>query len=205
MSAFCLDPTVLAGYLNRAPIHSANLLYEKILTEKYWKDILPISLPHEVIVHFHFRVNGLNPGTENQGVGDYTMCISLFLCPKSVLSKLKSTSLWWGGLSVQLLDAAVQTDFLSHRPKIEPLRGGLQLNQGVAIMRNYAQVPTKPNNLTKNVRLVSLFNLVKRTNQGNQGNQVIFTGLSFAQAISLINQQTPPLLIKFSRMQEASS
>ena len=149
----------------------------------YTSSINP-SLPHEA-ARFEPR--------KNQGVGDYTTCRSLFLCPKSLLSTLKNLSLWWGGLSEQLLDAAVQTDFLSHRPKIEPLRGGLQLNQGVAIMRNHAQEPTKSNKLTTYVSLIAKFTLL------DSNKHAIAKDLTFTQ-VKLLSENIPNSIIKFQAM-----
>jgi len=69
---------------------------------------------------------------KNNGAGYAPLGAWLFLCPKSLLSTLKNLPLWWGGLLEQLRYAAVQADMNSHRPKIEPLRGGLSLNNGAS-------------------------------------------------------------------------
>ncbi|SHE19257.1 hypothetical protein [methanotrophic endosymbiont of Bathymodiolus puteoserpentis (Logatchev)] len=78
---------------------------------------------------------------KNNGVGDYTLCRSLFLCPKSLLSTLKNPTLWWERLLEQLRYAAVQANMNSHRPKIEPFSGGLSLNNGASQMHNHTQKP----------------------------------------------------------------
>jgi len=188
---------VLAG--SRGWVRSTNLFSEKTLTENFLKDILSLSLPNEVVRSLSLSYGSdtaLNPGTKNQGVGDYTTCISLFLCPKSLLSALKNLPFWWSGLSEQLLDAAVQTDFLLHRPKIEPLRGGLQLNQGVAIMRNHAQEPTKSNKLTTYVSLIAKFTLL------DSNKHTIAEDLTFTQ-VKPLSEHIPNSIIKFKAMVQA--
>jgi len=157
------------------------------LTHKDYMFTLNLSLPHGVI-RFEPR--------NNQGVGDYTTCRSLFLCPKSLLSRLKNLPLWWGGLSEQLLDAAVQADFLPCRPKIEPLRGGLHLNQGVAIMRNNTQNlanSSQTNPQKTYLPKKAVFNLVTTK-------EILFKNLALPEALALFLSH-PQARVKFSRME----
>jgi len=134
---------------------------------------------------------------KNLGAGDCILCKSLFLCPKSILSVLKNLSLWWGGLSEQLLGAAVQTDFLPRRLKLEPLRGGLQLNQGKAAMRTSIQNSIKTRNHSLNTRLKSLFLL--RDSQ----RKTIASGLNFEQ-IKPLSEHIKGSVICFDRMGEVA-
>lgn len=106
----------------------------------YWT-ILVIT-PRQHVLEYSWYMRRFRT-RKNNGVGDYTMCESLFLCPKSFLSILKNSSLWWGGLLEQLRYAAFETNMKSRRPKIRTFAGGLQRNNGVATMLNHAQSATR--------------------------------------------------------------
>ncbi len=83
----------------------------------------------------------LNP-VKSKGVGYTPTGVWLFLCPKSILRSLKNLPLWWGGLLERYsLYTAVQPTFLPHRPKTEPLSGGLSLSKGDSHMTNHTQEP----------------------------------------------------------------
>ena len=73
--------------------------------------------------------------------------------------------------------------------------GGLKSNPGENAMRAYTQNLTK---LTLNVKLTSLFDLVKPTPQGNF---ILLKNLTFDQASGLIKQM-PGTRVKFSKMEE---
>jgi len=131
---------------------------------------------------------------KNNGVGDYTMCRSLFLCPKSTLSALKDLSLWWGRLLEQLRYAASETNMNSHRPKCQTFCGGLSLNNGASQMpKSHTTNPRKPNAPSLNTRLKSLFNLC------DANRNTIASSLTFEQ-IKPIADRINGSLIKFDRM-----
>ncbi len=132
---------------------------------------------------------------KNNGVGDYTQCRSLFLCPKSLLSTLKNLSLWWGRLLEQLRYAAVQTNMNSHRPKIEPFRGGLPQNNGASHMYSHAKNSNKKNTPISSVRLKSFFLLL------NADKQLIASDLGFEQVKPLADNIRGSL-IKFQEFKK---
>ena len=116
--ALCPDQPVLAGCTSWVPlestlrvlagsrgwVHSANLFYEKTLTEKCCKAILSLSLPHEVI-------GTATPGKTGQKRPLYTV---VFLCPSKIINtglfRVKSFMVgfirhpsWWLVPCIQLL------------------------------------------------------------------------------------------------------
>ena len=125
---------------------------------------------------------------KNQGAGYAPLGAWLFLCPKSLLNTLKNSSLWWGGLLEQLLDAAFETNMKSHRPKIRTFAGGLTLNQGESHMTIHVTKPT----------LTSRFNVIAINTR-----HVIAENISYSQAMKYRKQRK--LVIKFAGMSARSA
>jgi len=132
---------------------------------------------------------------KNNGVGDYTQCRSLFLCPKSHLSTLKNLSLWWGRLLEQLRYAALETNMNFHRPKSQAFSGGLFQNNGASHMHSHTKNFNKINTPILSVRLKSLFLLL------NADKQLIVSGLGFEQVKPLADAVRGSV-IKFQRFEK---
>jgi len=132
---------------------------------------------------------------KNNGVGDYTQCRSLFLCPKSHLSTLKNLSLWWGRLLEQLRYAAFETNMNSHRQKFRTFRGGLSQNNGASHMHSHAKNFNKINTPILSVRLKSLFLLL------NADKQLIASNLGFEQVKPLADNIRGSV-IKFQKFEK---
>jgi len=132
---------------------------------------------------------------KNNGVGDYTQCRSLFLCPKSHLSTLKNLSLWWRRLLEQLRYAALETNMNFHRPKSQAFSGGLFQNNGASHMHSHAKNFNKTNTPILPVRLKSLFLLL------NADKQLIASGLGFEQ-IKPLADTIRGSVIKFQKFEK---
>jgi len=151
--------------------------------------ILPKPVTH--LLDYSCKSMGRFQTRKSKGVGYTPQGVWLFLCPKSILSKLKNLPLWWGGwLERYSLYTASETNFLPHRPKYQTFSGGLSLSKGDSHMTSHAQKLTIP--VSKKYQ--SRFNVLTRTGR-SIARKVLFT-----QAVQLKNQ-TPTVLIKFDSME----
>ena len=196
--ALCPDPSVLAGCVYITPLYgtSSNLfgywrLIKKGLTYKFWKAILSLSLPHEVVG----ICTPFCPG-QNRPV-----FLLVFLCPQKIINKgsipiktsmvgcvRRLSSRSFLDDSADLMQPA-SNDFAL-------IKGGLKSNPGETAMRNYAQAPTKPNKLTAYVSLKSVFTLL------DNNKHIIAKDLTFTQAKPL-SEYIPNSSIKFQAMVQA--
>jgi len=161
-----------------------------LLTPQQSAAIIPPK-PATHLLDYSYRSMGRFQTRKSKGVGYTPLGVWLFLCPKSILSKLKNLPLWWGGwLERYSLYTASETNFLLHRQKYQTLRGGLSLSKGDSHMTNRTQKLT--NSVSKKSQ--SRFNVLTRSGR-SIARKVLFT-----QAVQLKNQ-SPAVLIKFDSME----